>query len=333
MLSGSWDSTFLQMSSPQTGNKWFCSIARRWRKYEDSFALIARKGRLERRTDNSAESKSGDSAMIQRARELHRRNDEVQPGTTRFEEVRKVNRSRDENGSCGGIGWAGLLRPENRGPDAPENAPENASSWGNEREIRADLVTWFCADRQASGLIHARGITVASAKVAGGLNLSAVKVPFPLIFFQCCFSGAITLLYSDLLLLGLDGCLVRPDGNDGVAINADSLRARAVNLRHGFHAFGAVNLRGAEIANNLELDGGHIANPTGVALSLNAARIGGVAFLRNGFTAQGEINLTGAYIGLGVDCSGARFDGGGTSAFTANGSKIVAKSTSVARQR
>ena len=223
------------------------------------------------------------------------------------------------------LGGPAYCGPENRGPDAPENAPENASSWGNEREIRADLVTWLCADREASGLIHARGITVASAKVVGGLNLSAVKVPFPLIFFKCCFSGAITLVYSDLLLLGLDGCLVRPDGNEGVAVNADSLRARAVNLRHGFHAFGAVNLRGAEIANNLELDGGHVANPTGVALSLNAARIGGVVFLRNGFTAQGEINLTGAYIGLGVDCSGARFDGGGTSAFTANGSKIGRK--------
>ena len=108
-------------------------------------------------------------------------------------------------------------------------------------------------------------------------------------------------------------------------INADLLRARAVNLRHGFHAFGAVNLRGAEIANNLELDGGRIANPTGVALSLNAARIGGVVFLRNGFTAQGEVNLAGAYIGLGLDCSGARFDGGGTSAFTANDSKIGRK--------
>jgi hypothetical protein len=109
------------------------------------------------------------------------------------------------------LGGPAYCGPENRGPDAPENAPENASSWGNEREIRADLVTWLCADREASGLIHARGITVASAKVVGGLNLSAVKVPFPSYFSSvasqeqsplstpiCCFSAWMVAWYDPM---------------------------------------------------------------------------------------------------------------------------------------
>lgn len=223
--------------------------------------------------------------------------------------------------------------PEGRGPGAPENAPAEANSWGSEREIRAELLTWLCVDREASGLVHARGITIACAKVVGALNLSAVRVRFPLIFFQCSFSAALTLLYSDLSLLSLDGCLIRSDGNEGVAINADSLRARAVNLRHGFHAVGGVNLRGAEIANNLELDGGRIANPTGMALSLNAPRIGGVVFLRNGLTAQGEVNLAGAHIGLGLDCSRARFDGGGARRSPLTTRRSVARLTSVGLPR
>src|SRR5712692_3506678 len=123
----------------------------------------------------------------------------------------------------------------------------------------------------------------------------------------------------------MDGCLLRPDSNDRVAINRDSLCARTVNLRQGFHSIGAVNLRGAEIANNLECDGGRIVNPTGTALNLNAARIGGGVFLRNGFIAESEVNLAGAEIGLGVDCSKARFRSDSAKAFAADDARIGRK--------
>ena len=59
MLSGSWDSIFRRIRSLQKGNKWFCSIERRWRKYEKSFARMRRKEPLEREIDMSGRSRGG----------------------------------------------------------------------------------------------------------------------------------------------------------------------------------------------------------------------------------------------------------------------------------
>jgi len=87
---------------------------------------------------------------------------------------------------------------------------------------------------------------------------------------------------------------------------------------------GEVNLRAAEIDNNLECDGGHFLNPCGSALSLNAARIGGSIFLGKEFRAEGEVNLCGATIGS-LDCSGATFEGAGAKALAADDAKVDRK--------
>ncbi len=221
------------------------------------------------------------------------------------------------------LGGPAYCGPVGKSPDAPENLPAHASSWSIERQIRADLLSWLCVDRDANKIVRSRGLTVACAKIVGQLNLSAARIRFPLIFFRCCFSEGIILVHADLFLFSADGCVVKP--KDMLAISADFLRVRTLNLRHSFHAIGGVNLRGAEIANNLECDAARITNPTGTALSLNAARIGGSVFLRYGFIAEGEVNLAGAAVGLGLDCSRARFESPGARAFTADDAKIGRK--------
>lgn len=222
-----------------------------------------------------------------------------------------------------GMGRPAYCGPDGKGPDALENAPAQACTWETERHIRPDLIAWLCADGDANKFVHARGLTVACAKITGKLDLSALAVPFPLIFFQCYFSDEIGALYSDLLVLSLEGCVIRHVGNNAVAIMGDSLRARALNLRRTV-VNGELNLRAAEIANNIECDGGRIVNPAGTALSLNAARVGGSVFLRNGFIAEGEVNLCGAVVGS-LDCSKARLKNANARALAADDARIDRK--------
>jgi hypothetical protein len=108
----------------------------------------------------------------------------------KFEELTEAERKVLQAAAIGGPAYCG---PSGKGPDAQENAPAQANSWGSERQIRAELVIWLCVDRNANKLVHARGLTVACANIIGGLNLSAVGVRFPLIFFQCCFSKRLPL--------------------------------------------------------------------------------------------------------------------------------------------
>jgi hypothetical protein len=105
---------------------------------------------------------------------------------------------------CAASGASAYCGPPNAGPNNPQNGPGQACTWGSERRIRGELIAWLCADRKARKLVHARGLTVAYAKIAGKLDLSAVTVPFPLIFFQCYFCDEIRALYSDLLVLSLE---------------------------------------------------------------------------------------------------------------------------------
>lgn len=193
--------------------------------------------------------------------------------------------------------------PAGTGPNDPKNALARACTWGRSREIRADLILWLCGDQDANKLVHSKGVTVACAKVSGILDISALAVRFPLIFFQCCLCSDLRALYSSLLFLSLERCVVRPGATGGIAMLADSVHARAFNLRRTVFN-GEVNLRAAEIDNNFECDGARFINPAGIALSVNSARISGSVFLRNGFTSEGEVNLCGASIGS-LDCTSA----------------------------
>lgn len=200
-------------------------------------------------------------------------------------------------------GEAAYCGPAGKGPSDPENATANACTWASSREIRADLILWLCSDPDANKLVHSKGLTVACAKVRGILDFSSLAIRFPLIFFQCSFCSEIRALYSSLFFLSLERCVVRPGFKGGTAMLADSMHARALNLRQSVFN-GEVNLRAAEIDNNLECDGACFINPAGTALSINAARISGSVFLRNGFMSEGEVNLCGGTIGS-LDCSSA----------------------------
>ena len=44
--------------------------------------------------------------------------------------------------------------------DEETDKPENAKKWKKDRIVRADLLYWLCTDREASELVHAKGVEI-----------------------------------------------------------------------------------------------------------------------------------------------------------------------------
>lgn len=111
-----------------------------------------------------------------------------------------------------------------------------------------------------------------------------------------------------------------------------SIVGGGVLMDQGFSAKGAVWLLGAQIAGNLECDGGHFENPGKTAIQLGGAKISGSVHLRerNGiqFASLGKIDLNGATIEGSVESRGARLINRGGAAISAekltcNGSVVL----------
>jgi len=64
-----------------------------------------------------------------------------------------------------------------RSGDKETDKPENADNWGDDRRIRANLLYWLCVDREASELVHAKGVVIHGAQVEGQLDFDAATLP------------------------------------------------------------------------------------------------------------------------------------------------------------
>ncbi len=78
--------------------------------------------------------------------------------------------------------------------DEETDKPENADNWGDDRRIRADLLYWLCVDREASELVHAKGVQLGGAKVEGPLDFEGATLPHPLSLFGCAMILIATLI-------------------------------------------------------------------------------------------------------------------------------------------
>jgi hypothetical protein len=195
-----------------------------------------------------------------------------------------------------------------RSREDPANHPGNATEWGPDRQIRAELLRWLCVDQDAKTCLDPRGIGVAAAKIVGELDLSFVVVPFPLRIFDCCLTSDAHLNSAQIMTLNLTGSWVR-------SIEADTATVQGhVLLKSGFQAEGHVWLLGAQIKGQLDCSNGTFTNParamddgSGMALSVESARVGGGVFLCDGFHAQGEVRLLRAQIEGTLDCRNGAF--------------------------
>lgn len=194
-------------------------------------------------------------------------------------------------------------------PDDPSNDPAHADEWPASRQIRASLIRWICVDHEARNLIDPAGIRVIGARVAGGLDLSLVNVPCPIVLRNCVFSEIINLAGAEIAELELDG-------SHTLSIHASGLDVRN-NLRmsKGFEAVGTVVLDHAKVGLDLDFGGATLRYakshgdpfPDRLHATLFAylIQVGGNVWLNHRFVSYGAVDLGGARIG-----SNLHFDSG-----------------------
>src|SRR3984957_5531313 len=186
-------------------------------------------------------------------------------------------------------------------PDDPSNDPAHAEEWPASRQIRAALIRWICVDYEARNLIDPEGIRVVGARIAGGLDLSLVNVPFPIVLRNCMFAEIINLAGAEMADPELDG-------SHTLGIRASGLDVRN-NLRmsKGFQSVGAVVLDHAKVGLDLDLGGAILRYskspgdpfPEKLHATLFAylISVGGNVWLNHRFVSYGAIDLGGARIG------------------------------------
>lgn len=105
---------------------------------------------------------------------------------------------------------------------------------------------------------------------------------------------------------------------NGLAIDAQSVKAAEIRLDEGFTATGAVRLDGASVSGRLLCIRGQFRNEAGTALAANGLECRDVR-LGEGFVAKGAVHLIGAIIGRELNCSRGRFDNKDGTAINADG--------------
>ena len=196
--------------------------------------------------------------------------------------------------------------------DDPANDPARADQWGHDREVRATLIRWLCADREAKQFVDPRGIQLTGAKVLGNLELDFVKVPFRIRIIHSAFTGRIHLMYAEVPELNLNS------SRTGTILADELVVPGGVLLEDGFQAEGEVDFKRAKLGAQLDCRGGHFDNPGGFALRADGLRATDV-LLYKGFFARGEVNLVSAKLSDDLDCDGGTFLNANGNAIDADG--------------
>ena len=183
-------------------------------------------------------------------------------------------------------------------PSHPSNDPGNADRWGPERRIRADLFAWLCHNRQASSLIHPKGLQILGAVIVDALDLSFTAIGFPLALARCHLRSELNLQGARTRTISLQGSRVHSILADGAIIDG------ALLIRDEFHSETRVLLTGVKIDGPLDCTGSTFdALDSGPALVADAIVVSGPVFLRRGFRANGEVRFPHARIAADFDCS------------------------------
>ena len=90
-------------------------------------------------------------------------------------------------------------------PTDPSNDPKHAAELPHERDIRASLIRWLEVDRSASNLVDPKGVRILCARVTGALDLSQVRMPFPMALVRCLIPEPINLVNAEIPEIDL-GC-------------------------------------------------------------------------------------------------------------------------------
>jgi len=227
---------------------------------------------------------------------------------TRFKPLREAEYKLLTAAATGEVAWCG---PSPKDFD-PSNNPAKADTWGPDRAIRSNLIRWLCIDRDARSHVDPRGIQAYGARIEGSLDLSFVRVRFPVSLRCCSLKQETKLRFLRIPTIDFGGTWVR-------SINAERAKIRGTfSLNNGFCSEGEIQLLGVRIGSNLDCGAGRFRNAGGKALRADRIRIRGSLFLRNAFVAEGEVRLLGAEVGGNFECNDGSFCNPGGSAISAD---------------
>jgi hypothetical protein len=210
-------------------------------------------------------------------------------------------------------------------PDDPTNDPAHADEWSAEREVRAELIRWLCMDPRARALIDPQGIRLLGARITGKLNLSDLKVPFPLVLRECSIGERMTFERAVFPLFDIGGSYTGEIDGNGIVVHSDL----GLNF---LHASGEVWFPNSTVDGNLYAAGGRFSrskvapqaplfsglySASGAALDVHSSQIQGIAAFCCGFEADGVVVLAASTVGALV-LTGGTFNNANNLAIVAN---------------
>lgn len=180
---------------------------------------------------------------------------------------------------------------------------------GVRAEVLADLLL-----AEYSDPADKPGLRLTGARITGLLHLAFGEIDFPVTFQDCVFDRTPDLYQARTRFLSFAGSSLP-------GLIASNIQVEG-NLRlTGCHVTGEVRLPSARINGNLILNGAHLDNPDGAAISAEHLDVGSNLRGQDGFRCEGEILLTAARVGAAVNIDGARLRAPGGLAF--GGSNMV----------
>jgi hypothetical protein len=229
---------------------------------------------------------------------------------------------------------------------------DNSSQWGSERTIDSSLLRKILIDSKAGYGLSDQPLEINGARIDGMVDFRATSITRPIYFVKCVFTEMIdctdarmpTMSLQECRLAGVRARYTQFDGSllllecqftgpldlesasvtrdvdlrgsklSALApINADRVDVGgSVYLRDGFSSESRISLEGAQIGSALDGFRGTFRNNNGIAVYLNAARIGGFcvfAFAELEAKVAPAVSAEGAQIGGFLSFRRAKVDG------------------------
>jgi hypothetical protein len=201
----------------------------------------------------------------------------------------------------------------------------NAHCWGQQREIRAEVIRALLLGACAAEPGHAPAVRLRGARILGRLDLMGAAAASALVCEYCYFESEIRLVEASTRTVRIVDS--RFPGLNGTRLRVD----------------GILNLRGCAVDGVLRLDQANVTGQVCVRGTTIVPGSGGVAFSADGLTVQGDLDGAGltvrgslrmsdARISGSADLSDARIFCAGARALTLSHAVIGAKLTGQALQ-
>lgn len=199
--------------------------------------------------------------------------------------------------------------------DESKDDPAGGAAWGDERAVRAEIVRALCVGTRPDWPVHAKGVQIRGARIAGALDVESAVLRCPLVLMDCHIAecavfdrAAIPALYV------LDSMVEHGIAADGLTVKG-SLSLRDTTTK------GGVSLIGAEIGGQLTCEGATFANTDGAAFIADGLTVKSDVVLDD-TTAKGEVRLIGVGIGGQLSCERATFENPGGTALNLRAATI-----------